>query len=81
MTGIGYRASDGMLIVPDVGAESILMIDPADGTVVSACDSPSARPWGVALSGDNVWVLDDETGLLSDLGPLTEVGNERWTWG
>ncbi len=80
VAGVCYRASDGMLIVSGHDDRIIRTIDPADGVVVATCDAPGARPWGMALVGDQVWVADPDEDLLYDLGSLIDVSNESWTW-
>ncbi len=81
MGGIGFRSSDGHLVISDFGEIRIFTVDPAlPDLIQSTCDAPGTKPWGVALAGDEVWSLDNEDDLLSDLGLLTDVANESWTW-
>jgi streptogramin lyase len=79
--GLGYRESDGTLILSDFNSHLIYTIDPSDGSVLDSCTAPGTYSWGITVANDHVWLVDRDANDLFDLDDLIDVAVEKVSWG
>ena len=75
--GAALLASDSDALEAEaVRSNAVVFVDPADRELVSQTQA-EARPVGVAVGGDAVWVADASTGEVLRLSPLTRKIEDR----